>query len=442
MVPLRHVVPTYVVGSGHGRRTQGVNRFGVRAGNGFARSSFFVDFYDLGAGVVNTTAGRGGVSPTFTRATTATTVLSNGLIASVATGVARSYYDPTTLEYLGYLAEGARTNVLTKSEEFDDAVWTTVTNVTVGANVAVAPDGTSTADSLTDDATNGAHRILQAYTFAAAAHSLSCFFKRSTHTWIQLVGNDGTVTFAANFDLANGVVGQTINSTSEIKEYPNGWYRCTAKIAAGAGGLGNIQIAMLSGDTGAAAPSYAGTGTTLYLWGIQLEAASFASSYIPTTTAAVTRNADVLTYPTSPWLNAAAGTIYSESQVFNVTLAANKVPFSLSDNTVNESIRNDVVTATTTFVVTDGGVQQAVPNSIVVTANSTVKIASAYAANDFAISANGGTVGTDASGTIPTVTQASIGLVGSASAFNFGPIRRVAYYAARLPNATLQALSA
>ena len=139
--------------------------------------TFALEFADLGAGVVDTTEAVTGATPTFTRATAATTVLSNGLIASVATGVARSYYDPTTLEYLGYLAEGARTNICLHSEAFDNAVWVK-SNVTVTANDAVAPDGATTADLLTATAANGTV-IQDLGVIASAAQTGSLYLRRS-----------------------------------------------------------------------------------------------------------------------------------------------------------------------------------------------------------------------------------------------------------------------
>src|SRR3990167_8421863 len=114
--------------------------------------SFVLPLGDDGAGAVDLVPLLAGdATPTFTRATAATTVLSTGLIASVASCVARSWYDPTTLVYGGYLAEGARTNLCLQSEDLA-TTWTN-TRSTESTNAAVAPDGATTADKIVSDAT-------------------------------------------------------------------------------------------------------------------------------------------------------------------------------------------------------------------------------------------------------------------------------------------------
>src|SRR3990167_7774619 len=111
--------------------------------------SFILAANDLGAGEVDLVLARGTGSATFTRATTATTVDSAGTIVSVASGTARSWYNPTTLVYGGDLAEGARTKLGLQSEDFN-TTW--VPSDATIANVAspTSPYGTGTADSFTE----------------------------------------------------------------------------------------------------------------------------------------------------------------------------------------------------------------------------------------------------------------------------------------------------
>jgi hypothetical protein len=116
-----------------GRRAMG-------ASNQPAVLSLSIPFADAGAGIVDTTLIKGTGSATFTRATTAYTRLSSGLWAQVASGQPRSFYDSDGT-YLGYLAEGARTNLCLQSNDFTNAAWTKTTMTT--AFTATGPEGTA-----------------------------------------------------------------------------------------------------------------------------------------------------------------------------------------------------------------------------------------------------------------------------------------------------------
>lgn len=157
----------------------------------FNAAQFIAPFADAGNGVVNTTLARGVGPASFTRATEATTIGSTGLvIKGIASGSPRSRYDPTTLEYQGYFAEGARTNICLHSEELDNAVWVK-SDITVTANDAISPDGTQNADLLTAGAANGTV-IQDLGTIASAAQCGSFYLKRKTGSGnIQLTLDGG-----------------------------------------------------------------------------------------------------------------------------------------------------------------------------------------------------------------------------------------------------------
>lgn len=231
-----------------------------------------------------------------TRASTATFVGSNGLIQSAGNNVARFDYNPATLAPIGLMLETQRTNLLTGSADFTATYWPTATNVVVTADNAVSPDGGTNADRLADNTTAGvAHSLSRAFTFTAAAHTFSIYAKRSTHRWFRLLLSDGTNNFYANFDLENGVVGnKQALATSSITNAGNGWYRCTIT-ATTLAAAGTVQAVMLASNDTVVPSTYTGTGTILWLWGAQLEAATTVSSYIPTTTAQATRSADAIT---------------------------------------------------------------------------------------------------------------------------------------------------
>ena len=393
--------------------------------------SFALEFADLGAGVVSTVEAIGAATPTFTRATTATTVLSTGLIGAVASGDPRSYYDPTTLEYLGYLAEGARTNLCLQSEDFSNAAWTNAFS-TDDADTAVSPDGNTTADTITATAANGYIFPSDTGMFAAAGggtYTYSVFVKDiDAGSFSLLLG--ATANYNATFNLSTLVIsGLSANTTATIVPYGNGWFRATLTAAAVANAVyAEVQIGRLT------------DGTSVYIWGGQLELGTFASSYIPTTTLAVARNADVLTYPTT-WLNAAVGTLLASARTSQLT-AAIRIIFAIDDGTANELVQLQTSASDQPQLqVTDGGVSQATVGATALTANTSFKVAGAYVANDFAECMNGGTVNTDAAGTLPTITTVGIGCTSAGGSQWFGSIARVTYYGSRLANAELQAIT-
>jgi hypothetical protein len=197
--------------------------------------------------------------------------------------------------------EYAPHNLLLQSQDFA-TTWTVAgTNATITANTTTAPDGTTTADSLTDDATSGIHRVAQAVTTVNTNQTVfSCFVKYSTMQWITLsVSTSAGAWAGAKFDVQNGVLGSisqqgaswTANS-SAITPVGNGWYRCVLVYTPGASGS---TVAALSGATDGTtfatsqrgSQIYAGTGSVVFIWGAQLAVGPNPLDYTPTTTAVV-----------------------------------------------------------------------------------------------------------------------------------------------------------
>lgn len=281
--------------------------------------SFFLPFEDTGAGNISLVAqGLGSTTPTFARSSAGTTISSTGLVTSVGSDTARSYYDPTTLTYRGYLAEGARTNLCLQSSDFS-TTWTQG-GITVTTNTTTGPDGLSNADKLAEDNSAGAHNARQQFVKAASAisYSFSVWAKQSERTFLAIVLWDTTNGNRFWFNLATGAIGSTavvgtgFTSTSySIQSYPNGWYRCIANVTSSATALIEARVECASAD---AVDSYVGTtGNGLFVWGAQLEAGTFPSSYMPTSVASFTRSADTLSYPFASNVNAATGTCYIEA---------------------------------------------------------------------------------------------------------------------------------
>jgi hypothetical protein len=172
-------------------------------------------------------------------------------------------FDPVTGECLGRSVWESRTNVLTYSEEFDNAYWTK-TNATVTSNQIIAPDGTLSADMLADNSTNARHAIVVFNKWSATQQTASVFAKAGTSSKIY-IGNlsEGRGSY---FDLATLTINNSSNFTGTIKALNNGWFRLTATHTAGSSTTFGIGL-----FTGVATPSYEGTGDFAYIWGAQLE---------------------------------------------------------------------------------------------------------------------------------------------------------------------------
>ena len=353
-------------------------------------------------------------------------------------------HNPLTGESLGLLVEEQRTNLLLRSEEFDNASWNSVAGArTVTANQIAAPDGTTTADLVTADGTTAAHFVSQSLTLSAVPYTYSVFAKAGTNNFLQLRFFVAFGAGFANFNLATGVVGTVSGSvTSSIQAYPNGWYRCTMVFTPTAA---TSSVAAYIVDSASAAGGLPNSlSTSVYLWGAQLEAgAGPPTSYIPTTTAAATRNADVVSITGtnfSSWYRQDEGTVYVDA-IPSSTTASGLAGF--DDTTSAERWRVGQAGATAAgFVSVDGNVVQinlsTAGGSLPV--NISGKVASAIQLNNSAISANGQTVTEDLSCTMPTVTQITIGTA-QASAYANARIRRLTYWPQRLNNATLEAIT-
>jgi hypothetical protein len=361
---------------------------------------------------------------------------------------ARFEYDPVTLQPRGLLVEEQRTNLRTYSQEFDNASWGK-TGVTVTANSTTSPDGTVNADSLIEDTATSTHEVLQSGALTAVAHTFSAFVKANGRSWVRLfVFQSGLVGASVWFNVATGAMG-TVGSgatNATITNFGNGWYRCSFTFTAlAAASSSYIQIA--TADNGPS--SYTGNGTSgLFIYGAQLEAGAFATSYIPTVASQVTRSADLCTITApmfAPWYNQSAGTFLVEyTQGFGTTArAATVASDGTNSNTVELYIDGSNDAATLPFYgVSVAGAAQVAISFASATQNATHKMGAAYQANDFAGSVDGASVVTDTSGTLPTVNRLSIGSSGTAAtAFANGHIRRVTYYPFRASNNQLQALT-
>jgi hypothetical protein len=234
------------------------------------------------------------------------------------------------LDYLGstcprLLLEPQRTNLVTFSEQFNNAAWAK-TNASVTANAVTSPTGYQDADTLTADGASGTHRAT-AVLALGAGKTLSVFAKAGTNNFIQFY-TDSTNNDFANFDLVNGVVGtKGPDATSSIEDYGNGWYRCI--MTTGNAASQNFAINIVSSASAGRAQTTTLT-TSVHLFGAQIETGAYATSYIPTLGAAVTRVAEVAILNNSAALPTAYPfTLFAD---FEVTSASEGQAITLSNS--------------------------------------------------------------------------------------------------------------
>jgi hypothetical protein len=170
------------------------------------------------------------------------------------------------------------TNLLLRSEEFDNAAWTK-TRSSITSNTIVAPDGTLTGDKLVEDTTaSNTHQVSQPASLTAGTHTYSIFAKAGERSVLQTFrANLNIDLFTHTFNLSTGTASGT---GASIVSVGNGWYLCISTVTVNTTGSTGINFSINNGSTN----SYTGDDTSgLYLWGAQLEEASTAGEYVKTT---------------------------------------------------------------------------------------------------------------------------------------------------------------
>ena len=203
------------------------------------------------------------------------------------------------------LIEGQRTNAVLRSAEFDNASWTK-TNGSITGTTASAPDGSASGDTFEPAASTAFHGCQQSVTVTASTPNIvSVWAKSAGAPFVQVVYDNGaSVGGWVNVNLSTGAImrgpeaaGGATGITGAVQAFGNGWYRISVG-ATHTGTTGRILVCPLPAGQNAASinPSVTTAATdAIIVWGAQIEAGAFASTYISTTNAAATRGADLVT---------------------------------------------------------------------------------------------------------------------------------------------------
>lgn len=362
--------------------------------------------------------------------------------AAVASSYTRNYggfypprldYDPITLQPRGLLGEEVRANRTLQSEDFTLAPWAAaVTGTSTRVNAGLYKGfmrGLVTATSA-----NGGIRQIHSGLTSGKAHAVSFYLDGATP--VLYVLENGSAAYgqpcSATLNPANGT-SSALTGITGVTSVPFGaGYIFTVILPVAAGTLtANQEIRCPN------------SGESFGFGRPQFEEGAFATSYMPTGAAIVTRAVDtglIQGATFASFFNQTEGTIFVEFDCYANAAIAVYEALTISDGTSSNMIRIFEYNGAIGGAVTTGAVSQAdMQQAGAYTPNAPVKVALAYKANDFAVSVNGNVVITDTAGAVPVVDRMYIG--GMNTRLN-GHVRKVAAYPVRLSNAQLQALTA
>jgi len=243
----------------------------------------------------------GGGDFQFDRESSGTRVNKDGLIETMATDFPR--LDWLNSDCPSLLMETLRTNRQIRSEEFSDSAWIKQSDITVTANQVIAPTGEMSADKvqrgstvntnnyISDSITKSSAAALDLTTSVFVKQGEGDFFAFRTQGTYANGRGEAIYQFSTN-TLNVSASGQVSVVTSSVENYGSGWYRLSATFNTDANAQAFTFFSPRA-TSGQIDQSDTSTSAFVYLWGCQVEEGSSLSSYIKTTSAAVTREADV-----------------------------------------------------------------------------------------------------------------------------------------------------
>ena len=391
---------------------------------------------------------------TFTRASTGTHIGEDGLIKTAAINEPRFDHNPITKESLGLLVEESRTNLATRSEEFQLA-WTLASS-NISQNTIIGPDGNQSADGVIANTVNTSHWIeINPTGFTTATNTTSSIFvKQGLGSAARLlVYGTGNAMHGVIFNFSTGVA--TFTNTAEYtsgggvttswgaQDYGNGWWRLWVSGYPDTAATNRRFRILLSNESNVT--SFAGDNASSYVhvWGAQLETGVFPTSYIPTTGSSVIRNADNGTISgtnfTSTVSNTSIGSFFIQGRG-GLESTQNGYGRFIGFNGGGVAISRELLN--TRIGIWDGSISTQVSNPSANVVANISKIGASFNSTTRNVALNGITsMGVSGVNIGSVFNQIALGRNGNNSNYLNGVLSRVVFFSNELSTTTLQALT-
>ena len=373
----------------------------------------------------------------FERNSIATRVNKEGLIEVVGNNIPRIDYTDSVDGAL--LLENISTNLVTYSEDFSQGVWNK-TNCTIISNNSISPNGTQNADKLVENniINSFSNRYSTSVSYTSGAKYTTSIFAKSDGRDLMIRSYNGSSDIDTIFDLSNGIV---LSGNGEIKDYGNGWYRCSHTITAQSTINTSFSASFVLVNNSSI--SYQGDGTSgVYIWGAMLEANSVASSYIPTNGSTVQRSAETCNGSgNSEVFNDSQGVLFADISANADDNSFRQIAVSNGTylNSVRFLYRNTI--GQFSFYLMSGGVEQLYHIVVSGTQKTPLKVAFQYKLNDCSCWYNGFKIHTDTSATMPLGLDRINFAQGDTGNPFYGKTKEIAYYDEILTDLELETLT-
>ena len=326
------------------------------------------------------------------------------------------------------LLEPSSTNLFPFSEDYTQSNWIK-SNVTITQNAGISPENINNASKMIVSSNASFAYIHDALSGSSSKYSISAFVKADGRNIVWLYINSSSSNGTIYYDLSDATLqadaGSLGTPTGTITAFPNNWYKITytsptAFILGSGSGIG------VSDAKGSTAATIDGTNGVL-IYGLQIEAQSYATSYIPTAGTTITRAAETCNN-SKPSVNSTEGVLYAEIQAL-ANDGTNRI-IALSDGTGSNLVRFYFSNSSNRIVaqIKNGGSTQATFDIAGITVQDFNKVAVKYKANDFAIWINGTQRDTDTSGSTPTGLNLLAFDDGAGSSDFYGKVKGLAVY--------------
>ena len=410
-----------------------------------------------------TTPGVLPVGVTFVRPAPATYTDSAGVIRPSPSGTPRWDYDPITHVLLGLLIEDSRVNSLFPSANWGAAQTPSNSVDGITQNVGVSPSGASDAMACIPGTFSGVHQFYRVFSGAVnTTYVYSVYLKAAgmNYATVGLENSAFVPAQTATFNLATGTVDtQNSQATAAIQAVGGGWYRCSVIATSLASGT-NAYVANIK-------PGFAGgiinvsTGDSVngvWAWGNQVEAGTYLTSLITTTTVAVTRWADVVNIPIAnvAGFNPNAGSLVHQYISKGSIVGYGAIAQFVGSNAATDYISVDETAATSSTPtnvrisgasLSVGGTSLSytgLPGIVLAPPNVIRRGATSWAAGAYVASAHNGLAGQRTLGpaaSMPVITTLQVGgLMHYQNPWSQWA-QRIRYWPRQLPTSDLQALT-